>query len=44
MTAKNLPDAARTILKGVIMSLANAGVIANTDAENLIAALGIGDA
>jgi hypothetical protein len=39
-----LPDVARSVLKGSIMSLANAGLITMTDAEYLIAILGLKDA
>ena len=44
MNAPKLPDVARTILKGLFVSLAHAGVITDADAENLIALLGLGDA
>lgn len=42
--APMLPDVARSILKGAIMSLANAGLITSADAEHLIATLGLADA
>lgn len=44
MNAPNLPDVARSIIKGVITSLATAGLITGADAENLIALLGLTDA
>ena len=44
MKAPNLPDVARSILKGAIMGLANAGLITSADAEQLIALLGLTDA
>ena len=37
--APTLPDVAHAILKGAIMSLANAGLITGADAEHLIAVL-----
>lgn len=42
--ALTLPDVARAMLKGSIMSLANAGLITTTDAEYLVAILGLKDA
>jgi uncharacterized protein YutE (UPF0331/DUF86 family) len=44
METPNLPDVARTILKGLIVSLAHAGVITGAEAENLRALLGLRDA
>ena len=44
MNAPNLPDVARSILKGLIVSLANAGLITGADSEQLIALLGLADA
>ena len=44
MSAPALPDAARGILKALIVGLATTGVIANADAENLIDLLGLRDA
>lgn len=44
--APTLPDVARSILKGVIMALANAGLITGARARHnhLIALLGLADA
>jgi uncharacterized protein YutE (UPF0331/DUF86 family) len=44
MDAPNLPDVARTTLKGLIVALAHAGVITGADAEKLLALLGLRDA
>jgi len=44
MSAPTLPDVARGIIKAVIVSLANAGLMTRGDAENLIALLGLRDA
>ena len=44
MSAPNLPDAARAILKAVIVSLATTGLISCADAENLITLIGLRDA
>lgn len=44
VSAPNLPDVARAILKALIVSLANTGLISRADAENLIALLGLADA
>lgn len=44
MNAPNLPDVARGIIKALIFSLANAGLITGADAEQLIALLGLADA
>ncbi len=40
----NIPDVARAILKGVIVSLANAGLITKADAEAIMVLLGLGNA
>jgi hypothetical protein len=42
--APNLPDVARSIIKGVITSLATARLITGVDAEHLIALLGLRNA
>jgi len=44
MSAPQIPDAAGAILKALIVSLANAGLITRADTENLIALLGLSDA
>ena len=44
MNAPILPDVARSILKGLIISLANTGLITGADAEQLVALLRLGDA
>ena len=44
MAAPDLPDAARGIIKALIVSLASTGLISNADAECLIALLGLRDA
>lgn len=44
MNAPNLPDMARGIIKALIVSLANAGLITSADAERLVAILGLTDA
>ena len=44
MNAPNLPDVARSIIKGAITSLANAGLITAADADCLMALLGLADA
>jgi hypothetical protein len=44
MTPPILPDVARSIIKSVICSLANVGLITDADAENLIRFLWLGDA
>ena len=44
MNAPILPDVARSILKGTIMLLVNAGLVTSDDAEALIALLDLGDA
>ncbi len=40
----NLPDAARSILKALVVSLANTGLVPQADAEHVIALLGLRDA
>lgn len=40
----NLPDVARTVLKGVIVALGNTGLITSADAARLIELLGLSDA
>ena len=42
--APNLPDVARSILKALIVSLANAGLMSQSDAESVVALLGLRDA
>jgi len=44
MNVPVLPDVARSLLKGLIVSLANTGLIAQDDAERLIALLRLTDA
>lgn len=44
MSTPTLPDLARGLLKGFIVSLANAGLISGADAHNLITAMGLRDA
>lgn len=44
MSAPILPDVARSVIKGLISSLANAGLILPADAERLIALLDLGGA
>jgi hypothetical protein len=44
MSALELPDVARAILKAQIVSLVNAGLISRADAERLIAVLQLADA
>lgn len=44
MNAPNLPDAARSLLKSLIVCLSNTGLISRADADNLIALLGLADA
>ncbi len=44
MNAPNLPDVARGIIKGLIVSLANTGLISGADAECVLALLGLRDA
>jgi len=40
----NLPDVARSILKALLVSLANTGLLSQADADNIIAILGLRDA
>lgn len=40
----NLPDVARSILKGLVVSLANTGLISQVDADSVIALLHLRDA
>lgn len=40
----DLPDVARTIIKGVIVALANGGFITDAAAQELIALIGLADA
>ena len=40
----NLPDVARSILKALVVSLANTGLLSQADAENIIILLGLRDA
>ena len=42
--APNLPDVARSILKALIVSLANAGILSQADANSIIALRGLADA
>ncbi len=44
MNAPILPDVARGIIKALIVSLVNAGLITSAEAEQLIALLGLADA
>ena len=44
MNSPQLPDVARSLLKGLIVSLATTGLVTPADAENLISLLGLGDA
>lgn len=44
MSTLNLPDVARSILKAMILALANAGLISQADADNIVALLGLRDA
>jgi hypothetical protein len=44
MRAPFLPDIARSLLKGLIVSMASAGVITSADAEHLIGVLDLRDA
>jgi len=44
MNAPNLPDVARSLLKGMIFSLATVGLITSADAEQLISILKLTDA
>ena len=40
--APTLPDAARSVLRAVIVSLANAGLMTNADAEVIVSLLSLG--
>lgn len=42
MNVPTLPDVARSVLRGVIASVANAGLITGADAEAITALLGLG--
>ena len=44
MDAHNLPDVARSIIKALIVSLANAGLVSRSDADRVIVLLGLHDA
>ncbi len=44
MRPPKLPDTARQVLKGLIVSFGTAGIIRAADAELLIRYLGLGDA
>lgn len=44
LTVPTLPDTARSLLKGAIMSMVNAGLITGVDAEQLIVLLQLRDA
>ena len=44
MKAPKLPDTARQVIKGVIVSLGTAGIISSADAEHLLRYLEIADA
>ena len=44
MVAHNLPDVARSILKAVLVALANTGLVSQADADNIVALLGLRDA
>lgn len=44
MSVPALPNVARSILKGAIVSLANAGLITSADAECVLSLLGLRDA
>jgi len=44
MSAPNLPDVARAILKAVIVSIASTGLMSQADADNLLELLGLRDA
>lgn len=44
MNAPNLPDVPRGIIKALIVSLANTGLITSADAECVLALLGLHDA
>ncbi len=42
--ALSLPDVARSILKALVVSLANTGLLSQAEAENVITLLGLRDA
>lgn len=44
MAAHNLSDVARAIVKALLVSLANTGLISQVDADDLVALLGLHDA
>jgi hypothetical protein len=44
MNSTSLPDVARSILKALLVSLANTGLMSQSDADNIIAILGLRDA
>jgi hypothetical protein len=44
MTPRLLPDVARSLLKAVVVAMANAGILTQADADYLIANLGLRDA
>lgn len=44
MSAPNLPDVARGLIKGLIVSLASTGLISQADADTVITLLGLRDA
>jgi len=44
MTAPDLPEVARSIIKGLTVALANGGFITNANAQELIALLGLANA
>lgn len=44
MSAPTLPDVARSFFKALIVSLASAGLVAQADANNVIALLELHDA
>lgn len=44
MTAPDLPEVARSIIKALIVSLANTGLMSQADADIVIALLGLRDA
>lgn len=44
MKVPKLPDTARQVLKGLIVSLGTAGIISSVDAEHLLRYLGLSDA
>jgi hypothetical protein len=44
MRPPKLPDTARQVLKGLIVSLGTAGIVSSADAEHLLRYLGLEDA